>query len=223
MNAEHYAALARQPLKLEPVTLAGRWVRLEPMGVEHVEGLSSAGADPAIWTWYPQSNATPAAMRSWVETALCWQAAGRALPFVYREPASGCLIGSTRLAEISAEHRRAEIGWTWLAPACQRTPVNTEAKYLLLRHAFEVLGLIRVEFKTDSLNQASRRALARIGAVEEGIFRNHMITESGRLRHSVYFSITDGEWPAVKRKLEHRLQRPYPAAAAQPVAVPTEN
>ncbi|MGH8430230.1 MAG: GNAT family N-acetyltransferase, partial [Solimonas sp.] len=139
------------PLKLEPMTLAGRHVRLEPLGLQHVDALATAGADPAIWTWYPQPNDTLEATRAWVQTALDWQAAGRALPFVQIEPGSGRLIGSTRFSAIEAEHRRAEIGWTWLTPAAQRTAVNTEAKYLLLRHAFETLGLIRVEFKTDSL------------------------------------------------------------------------
>lgn len=208
MNVNHYAALARTPLKLAPVTLAGRHVRLEPLGLQHVAALAAAGADPAIWTWYSQRNDTLDAMRAWVQTALDGQAAGRALPFVQVEAGSGRVIGSTRLAAIEAEHRRAEIGWTWLTPAVQRTPVNTEAKYLLLRHAFELLGMVRVEFKTDSFNQASRRALARIGAIEEGTLRNHMIVEGGRLRHSVYFSITDGDWPAVKAGLEQKLRRP---------------
>jgi len=211
-HSEHYAALARTPLPLEPLTLVGRHVRLEPLGLQHVEALAQAGADPALWVHYSQANDTPAAMRLFVQTALDWQAAGRALPFVQLDAESGQVIGSTRLAQIEAEHRRAEIGWTWLTAAAQRTPVNTEAKYLLLRHAFETLGLIRVEFKTDSLNQASRRALARIGAVEEGLFRNHMIMQTGRLRHSVWFSITHQEWPAVKTALEQKLARPYPPA-----------
>lgn len=212
MNAEPCVKLPLPPLDLRPVTLAGRHVRLEPLAPEHAGPLAAIGADPAIWAYYSQSNHTPAAMQVFVEAALAWQAAGTALPFVQVEAGSGRLIGSTRLAQIDRDHRRAEIGWTWLTPAVQRTPVNTEAKYLLLRHAFETLGLIRVEFKTDSLNQASRRALARIGATEEGIFRNHMIMETGRLRHSVYFSITNGEWPSVKSALEQKLARPFPAA-----------
>jgi RimJ/RimL family protein N-acetyltransferase len=118
----------------------------------------------------------------------------------------GRVIGSTRYANIDRAHRRVEIGWTWVARAWQRTAVNTEAKYLLLRHAFETLGCIRVELKTDSLNAQSRAAILRIGAREEGIFRNHMITASGRIRHTVYFSITDAEWPEVKSRLEAKLR-----------------
>lgn len=205
MNAEHYAALARTPLKLEPVTLTGRHLRLEPLRIEHVAALVEAGADPAIWTWYPQSAHGPERMRAWVQQALDWQASGVALPFVQVDVASGRIIGSTRFGAIEASHRRAEIGWTWLNPAFQRSAANTESKYLMLRHAFETLGLVRVEFKIDSGNQASRRALARIGAAEEGIFRNHMIVEGGRLRHSVYFSIIDSDWPAVKAGLERKL------------------
>lgn len=205
MDAEHYAALACTPLKLEPVTLSGRHLRLEPMTPGHVEALAQAGDDPAIWTWYPQSAHGPERMRAWVRQALDGQAAGTVLPFVQVDVASGRIIGSTRFGAIEASHRRAEIGWTWLNPAFQRSAANTESKYLMLRHAFETLGLVRVEFKTDSGNQASRRALARIGATEEGIFRNHMIVEGGRLRHSVYFSIIDSDWPAVKAGLERKL------------------
>jgi RimJ/RimL family protein N-acetyltransferase len=205
MNADHYAPLSRTPLNLAPVTLAGRHVRLEPLGLEHVAALAEAGGDPAIWTWYPQRNDTLEAMHAWVRTALDWQAAGTALPFVQIDLASGRVIGSTRFAMVDAQNRRAEIGWTWLTPAFQRTAANTESKFLLLRHAFETLGLVRVEFKTDSLNLASRRALARIGATEEGIFRNHMIVQGGRLRHSVYFSVIDSDWPAVKASLERKL------------------
>lgn len=205
MNAEHYAALARTPLKLEPVILAGRHLRLEPLALGHVPALVEAGADPAVWAWYPQSAQGPERMRAWVQQALDWQANGVALPFVQVDAASGRVIGSTRFAAVDAGHRRAEIGWTWLAPAFQRTAANTESKYLMLRHAFETLGLVRVEFKTDSRNQASRRALARIGATEEGIFRRHMIVEGGRLRDSVYFSIIDSDWPAVKAGLERKL------------------
>lgn len=205
MSPDHYAALSRTPLNLASVTLVGRHVRLAPLGLQHVDALAEAGADPAIWTWYPQRNDTPEAMHAWVRAALACQAAGTAQPFVQIDVVSGQVIGSTRLAMIDAPNRRAEIGWTWLAPAFQRTAANTESKYLLLRHAFETLGLVRVEFKTDSLNQASRRALLRIGATEEGIFRNHMIVQGGRLRHSVYFSVIDSDWPAVKAGLAHKL------------------
>ena len=122
---------------------------------------------------------------------------------------SGRAAGSTRYADIDVENRRLEIGYTWVAPPWQRTPVNTEAKCLMLRHAFETWGCIRVELKTDSLNQRSRNALLRIGPKQEGIFRNHMVTHSGRFRHSVYFSIIDSAWPAIKVDLEARLARPH--------------
>ncbi|WP_028079401.1 GNAT family N-acetyltransferase [Solimonas soli] len=194
-------------IDLSPVTLAGQHVRLEPLRHEHLDALAAAGADPAIWTWFPQQFGTPQAMRRFVEQALAWQQAGIAQVFVQIETQGGRLVGSTRIAQVDTTHRRAEIGWTWLVPAAQRTAINTEAKYLLLRHAFETLGLMRVEFKTDSLNDKSRRALARIGATEEGIFRRHMLTESGRVRDSVYFSVVDVEWPRVKAHIEQLLAR----------------
>jgi N-acetyltransferase len=127
------------------------------------------------------------------------------LPFAQVEKTTGRVIGSTRYANIERAHRRLEIGWTWIARPWQRTAVNTESKYLLLRHAFETLGCVRVELKTDSLNAKSRAAILRIGAREEGTFRNHMITSSGRIRHTVYFSIVDAEWPEVRSRLERVL------------------
>jgi RimJ/RimL family protein N-acetyltransferase len=139
--------------------------------------------------------------------ALQERARGVSLPFALVEKSTGMAIGSTRYGNIDRLHHRLEIGWTWVAPGHQRTAANTEAKYLLLRHAFETLHCIRVEFKTDSLNEKSRQAIQRIGAKQEGIFRNHMITSSGRVRHTVYFSIVDFEWPAVKLDLELKLAR----------------
>jgi RimJ/RimL family protein N-acetyltransferase len=196
-------------IDLSPVTLTGQHVRLEPLTRAHLDALIAAGADPSIWTWFPQHFGTPEAMRRFVEQALAWQQAGTAQVFVQIDAHSGAVVGSTRLAQIDAHHRRAEIGWTWLTPSAQRTAINTEAKYLLLRHAFATLGLMRVEFKTDSLNDKSRRALARIGATEEGIFRRHMLTESGRVRDSVWFSVVDVEWPRVKAHLESLLALSY--------------
>jgi RimJ/RimL family protein N-acetyltransferase len=133
------------------------------------------------------------------------QASGMALPFAQIEKATGRVIGSTRYANIERSHHRLEIGWTWIAEPWQRTAVNTESKYLLLRHAFEAWGCMRVELKTDSLNVKSRAAILRIGAREEGTFRNHMITSSGRIRHTVYFSIVDAQWPEVRSRLERKL------------------
>jgi RimJ/RimL family protein N-acetyltransferase len=144
-------------------------------------------------------------MVAFIETALREQEHGASLPFAIVEKATGCAIGSTRYGNIDRTHHRVEIGWTWVAREWQRTAVNTEAKYLLLKHAFETLGCMRVELKTDSLNERSRAAILRIGAREEGIFRNHIITASGRIRHTVYFSIIDSEWPAVKAGLEAKL------------------
>jgi RimJ/RimL family protein N-acetyltransferase len=132
--------------------------------------------------------------------------------FVTVAKAIGRVVGSTSYLNIDRQHRRVEIGGTWTTPAWQRSAINTEAKYLQLRHAFETLGCIRVEFKTDALNSKSRQALARIGATEEGTFRNHMIMPDGRIRHSVYFSITDDEWPRVKAHLEGLLAA-YPATS----------
>ena len=196
------------PIDPRPVTLEGRHVRLEPLSLAHQDGLCAVGLDAELWRWAQTSLATPADMRAYIETALTWQAQGTALPFAIVARATGQVVGSTRYANIERADRRLEIGWTWIARAAQRTPVNTEAKYLLLRHAFEVLGCIRVEFKTDVLNERSRAALLRIGATQEGVLRSHMITASGRVRDSVYFSIVAAEWPAVKVGLEAKLARP---------------
>ena len=146
-------------------------------------------------------------MGRYVETALRWQAEGTALPFATVERRVGTVVGSTRFGNIDRPNRRVEIGWTWLGPRWQRTACNTEAKYLMLRHAFETWGCLRVEFKTDALNERSRAALLRIGAREEGTLRKHMITTTGRVRDSVYFSILDDEWPAVKERLEARIRQ----------------
>jgi RimJ/RimL family protein N-acetyltransferase len=144
-------------------------------------------------------------MRRYIETALREQDAGVSLPFAVIHRESGRATGSTRYGNISLPNRRVEIGWTWYAQACQRTPFNTECKLLLLAHAFERLGMIRVEFKTDTLNEKSRSALSRIGAMQEGIFRKHLICESGRIRDTVCFSILESEWPEKKRALQNRL------------------
>ena len=194
-------------MEITPVTLSGRHVRLEPLSVGHVESLCEIGCEESLWRWGVSSIQSLVDMRDYVATALQAQAEGTALPFVTIENSSDRIVGSTRYANIDRENRRLEIGWTWIAPPWQRTVINTEAKYLMLRHAFDVLGYNRVEFKTDSLNDQSRRALLRIGATEEGTFRNHMIVRGGRLRHSVFFSIINSEWPRVKADLEEKLAR----------------
>jgi len=189
-------------MALSPVMLQGEHVRLEPLAKAHLAALAEAGLDEELWRWIPVPVRTVDEMAAYVETALGEQKRGVSLPFAIVEKATGRAIGSTRYGNIDHTHHRVEIGWTWVAREWQRTAVNTEAKYLLLRHAFETLGCVRVELKTDSLNERSRAAILRIGAREEGIFRNHMITASGRIRHTVYFSIIDSEWPAVKARLE---------------------
>ena len=193
-------------MNLTPVTLHGSFVRLEPLSPDHVDGLWSVGTDPEIWRWTTAQPANREEMTRYVSTALDWQAAGTALPFATVLRSENRVIGSTRFANADLANRRVEIGWTWLAPAWQRTAANTEAKFLMLRHAFETLGCIRVEFKTDRLNEKSRRALAGIGAKEEGTLRSHMIVTDGRIRDSVYFSVIAPEWPEVRRALETRLR-----------------
>lgn len=189
-------------MKLEPVTLEGAYVRLEPLSKAHLPGLIAAGSDADIFRWMPTPIRTPRDIEGMVDAALADQAAGTAVPFATVERASGKVVGSSRFMAIDTGHRRVEIGWTWIAPAWQRTGVNGDAKLLMLRHAFETWQCNRVEFKTDSLNAQSRAALLRLGATEEGTFRNHMVVENGaRLRHSVYFSITPTEWPVIKAKL----------------------
>lgn len=194
-------------MSLSPTTptLVGRHVRLEPLSLDHLPGLCAVGLDPELWRIALSNVATEDDMRRYVETALDERARGASLPFAQVEAASGRVVGSTRLGNIVPEHRRAEIGWTWLARPWQRTAINTEAKLLLLGHAFETMGCNRVELKTDALNARSRAAILRLGAVEEGTFRRHMVTGSGRVRDSVYFSIIAEEWPAVRERLEARL------------------
>lgn len=194
-----------QLMNIEPITLEGTYVRIEPLSLSHHEALSHVGLDEDLWRWIPTQVRTPEEMKTYIQLALDEQARGVSLPFAIIDKTSGRAIGSTRYGNIDRAHRRVEIGWTWIARQWQRTAVNTECKYLLFRHAFETLGCIRVELKTDSLNERSRAAILRIGAKQEGIFRNHMITSSGRLRHSVYFSVIDAEWPAVKSNLEAKL------------------
>ena len=188
-----------------PVTLEGRHVRLEPLAKTHLAGLTQVGLDEDLWRWIPTPVRTPEEMAAYLETAFNERELGVSVPFAIVEKAMGRAIGSTRYGSIDRTHHRVEIGWTWVAREWQRTAMNTEAKYLLLKHAFETLGCMRVELKTDSLNERSRAAILRIGAREEGVFRNHMITASGRIRHSVYFSIIDSEWPSVKARLEEKL------------------
>ncbi|HET7031100.1 MAG TPA: GNAT family N-acetyltransferase [Candidatus Limnocylindrales bacterium] len=192
---------------VEPVTLEGRIVRLEPLALEHVPGLAEVGLDPLIWRWTIARPVSEADIRVWAEAALANRTAGTEMPFVTIDRATGRPIGSSRYMNIALDHHRLEIGWTWVAPPWQRTGANREAKLLQLRHAFEVLGCRRVEFKTDSRNEASRNALLGIGAQFEGIFRNHMVMPEGPMRHSAWYSVIDEEWPAVRDRLGASLAR----------------
>lgn len=192
-----------------PVTLEGSVVRLEAIRREHAQlfwDVAKTDLDD-IFRWIPYSMRTPEDFRTLVDKAFAEQERGESIVFATVERTSGRAIGSTRFMNIDRANRRVEIGSTWIAPTWQRTAVNTEAKYLMLRHAFEVWGCMRVELKTDALNQKSRNAILRIGAKEEGTLRRHLVTWTGRVRDTVYFSILDAEWPGVKAKLEERLAR----------------
>ena len=189
----------------QSITLSGHSIRLEPLRIDHTPALLLAGLHSELWRLQPAPIATEDDMRRYVQTALDDQQRGSSLPFVIVDLATDQVIGSTRYMDITLQHFRLEIGATWLTPAHQRSRANSEAKLLLLEFAFEVLGIKRVVLKTEVLNEPSRRALARIGAVEEGTFRQHLYTTSGRARDMVYFSILGEEWPAVKAKLSANL------------------
>lgn len=194
---------------IEPIQLHGDYIRLEPLSIDdHLEDLQTAGAHPEIFRWFPEDCSSPEAIREFVEEALAAKERRIALPFATVLQETGEAIGSTRFGNIVPEHRRVEIGWTWLTPSQQRTAANTEAKYLMLTHAFEEWDCVRVELKTDSRNQRSRDAIERIGATEEGTLRNHLQTHQGP-RDTVYFSILENEWSEVKRELEQKLDRTY--------------
>ena len=193
-------------MNVQPVTLRGSAVRLEALTIDHVAALSFVGLEPELWRWQPISITTTDEMRAYVLMALEEQRQGVALPFVIIDQATDQVIGSTRYFDITPAHRRLEIGATWLTPTHQRTIANTEAKLLLLTHAFEAMGVIRVVFKTEVLNEKSRKAILRVGAVEEGTFRKHLIAASGRARDMVYFSIIDTEWLTIKTRLMSLLQ-----------------
>ncbi|MGH9557952.1 MAG: GNAT family N-acetyltransferase [Bryobacteraceae bacterium] len=192
---------------MTPITLEGRQVRLEPLSEAHHASLCEAGLDPALWDLIPRRVTNADEMAAYICSALTAQTAGTALPFATVDRASRRVIGSTRYLNAELDHKRVEIGATWIAPPWQRSAINTEAKYLMLRHAFESLGCMRVELKTDAMNRRSRNAILRIGAREEGTLRKHMLTWSGRIRDTVYYSILDSEWPGVKANLESKLSR----------------
>lgn len=192
-------------MKLEPVILEGEFVRLEPLRVDHLPSLCKAGLDESLWRLTANIVSDESDLERYVRTALADQMLGTAIPFVTVDKLSGTIVGSTRFGNIETANRKTEIGWTWINPRWQRTVINTEAKLLMLTHAFEVWKCIRVEFKTDVNNERSRTAMLRIGCTEEGTLRNHMITEAGRFRDSVYFSIIETEWETVKANLTSKV------------------
>ena len=188
-------------MDVKAVTLEGKRVRLEPMRSDHLDSLTHAGAFEELWKWTRDFAHTPDSMNTYVNEALHSAERGEAIPFVTIDKESGRVIGSTRFANIDRANRHVEIGWTWITPEFQRTHVNSEAKYLMLTHAFEVWGCARVELKTDVLNTKSRRAMLRMGATEEGTLRKHVLAYAGRWRDTIYYSVLDVEWPAVKARL----------------------
>jgi len=193
--------------RLEPVTLIGRQVRLEPLSLAHLEALGAVVLEPALWEWTISRVTTEGELDRYIRTALAWGEEGHALAFATIETGGGTVVGTTRFGNFDPEHRRVEIGWTTVASAWQRTAINTEAKLLMLTHGFETLHLNRVELKTDALNLRSRTAIQRLGAREEGVLRSHAITSTGRVRDTVYYSIVAPEWPAVRARLEGLLAR----------------
>ncbi|HXJ90630.1 MAG TPA: GNAT family protein [Candidatus Binatia bacterium] len=200
--------VAISPLQIEtPVTLEGSFVRLEPIRREHEQLFWDVAKNDLddIFRWIPYAMKTPDDFRKLVDKAFAEQDQGESVVFATVERSSDRVIGSTRFMNIDRANRRVEIGSTWIAPPWQRTAVNTEAKYRMLQHAFEVWGCMRVELKTDALNQKSRNAIVRLGAKEEGTLRRHLVTWTGRVRDTVYFSILDDEWPAIKATLESKL------------------
>jgi RimJ/RimL family protein N-acetyltransferase len=186
--------------------LDGQRVRLEPLDLDrHFEGLAAIGLDSDLWTWTLNHCETRDDLREYVEQAVREWEEGRSIPFATIDLATGAVAGCTRFGNIDRQNQCVEIGWTWLGRRFQRTHVNTEAKYLMLRHAFEKLGCVRVELKTNVLNERSRRAMLRLGCVEEGVLRKRHRSDRGVWRDTVYYSVLDHEWPAVKQRLEARM------------------
>ena len=188
-----------------PVRITGTRVALEPLSMRHLDDLAAAGANELIWRWLPTAHHQPGAMRSFVESALAAHERRAALPFATIDLPSGRAVGSTRFHHIDTEHRRLEIGVTWIDPAHQRSHINTEAKLLQFWYAIDVLKCRRVELKADVENAKSRAAILRLGAMEDGIFRKHMLYADGRNRDNVYFSVIDDDWPDVRARLEGKL------------------
>lgn len=192
-----------------PRTLTGAKISLVPLELSHVDGLCQIGLDPDLWLWVPTKVKSKDEMLKYVESALADQSKGLALPFAILELHTGKIVGTTRLGSINRRDNNAEIGWSWIAKPWQRSAVNTESKFLLLRHAFESWGCVRIEFTTDAQNEQSRAALNRIGASLEGILRKNRIMPEGRIRDTAVFSITDEDWPRIKELLIQKLATNY--------------
>jgi RimJ/RimL family protein N-acetyltransferase len=197
--------------KLEPVVLEGEIVRLTPLSLVHVDALAEVLLDPVLWRWTVSDVQTRGDLERYVREAITSWERGQALPFATVDRATGRIVGTTRFGAWSPGHRRVEIGWTTVARPWQRTAINTDAKLQMMTHAFEALGCMRVELKTDCLNEQSRAAILRLGAKEEGILRKHSMTETGRIRDTVYYSVLEDEWPEVKARLRRFLERKLPA------------
>ena len=191
---------------VEPVVLSGQRVRLEPLSRSHLDGLAAVALEAEIWRFTVARPTDRTSLEGWLENALAAESSGAEQAFATVDVATSRPIGSTRYMSIVPEHRRLEIGWSWLAPAWQRSGANREAKLLMLEHAFERLAANRVEFKTDSTNEKARAALLGIGATFEGVFRNHMIMPDGRLRHSAWYSVVTEDWPVVKARLSAAIR-----------------
>src|SRR5881397_902189 len=190
-----------------PVTLTGTRVRMEPLSLErHWDGLLAIALDPELWRWTISDVRDAASLRRYLDTAVLELEGARSLPFATIDLNTGRVAGCTRFGNLDELNRRVEIGWTWVGREFQRSHVNTEAKYLMLRHAFETLACVRVEFRANALNERSRRAMERLGARHEGTLRRHMIRETGEWRDTVYYSILDHEWPGVKQRLEQMME-----------------
>lgn len=200
--------LPSNPMKVEPVTLVGKWVRIEPLEERHAEDLLEAGRAPEIWTYMSRGRGVFESVEDtvkWIHSAYSDAAGGGQIPFAIISLEKNKAVGSTRYMDIARPDWRLEIGWTWLAKECWRTALNTECKYLLIKHAFEDLHCVRLQIKTDLRNVRSQQAIERLGAMREGILRKHMLRNDGYVRDTVMYSIIESEWPEVKRRLEEKL------------------
>jgi N-acetyltransferase len=200
-------------MQVATVTLEGNLVQLEPLSMDHLPALAEIAFHPQIWRWMSDRMESEDDLRRYIQAGLDAAAAGAAMPWATRSTKDNRIIGSTRFADIQPAHWTLEIGWTWMHPDYQRRGINVEAKYMQLRHAFEVMGTRRVAFKTHHQNMKSQTAIQALGAKHEGIFRNHVIMPDGSPRHSYWYSIIDEEWPEVKVNLERRMQRHQTASA----------